>query len=187
MERTTLSAGERAAAAAGVQDPEVQAKRLAARKSITAITDIPGGFLAGTGASVMSVYEEVKLDGSQNSGGNQTDGGSGGGGGGGGGALEDEGFDGVVIAKVGGYAATRFVPLSEGCGGRVRSLALAPGRESVVCMPQVGPLSLLNSLAGAGEVMDDEGEGQTAGPSFSHHMFTRLNSSVSSFHRQAVQ
>lgn len=54
--------------------------------------------------------------------------------GGGGGALEDAppedsvGVDGVVIAKVGGYTATRFVPLCEGCGGRVRSLALAPGK-----------------------------------------------------------
>jgi hypothetical protein len=104
---------------------------MAARMSIAVIRDIPGGFLAGTGASVMAVYEEDKLNGDRNqSVRSQTEGG-GDDSGGGGGALEDEdsvGVDGVVIAKVGGYAATRFVPLCEGCGGAVSSLALAPGK-----------------------------------------------------------
>ena len=60
-------------------------------------------------------------------------------------AEDSVGVDGVLVAKVGGYVATRFMPLADGCGGAVKSLAVAPGGERVTCVSETGPVALLQS------------------------------------------
>jgi len=146
--------------AVDAQAAELEAKRTAARMSITVIRDVPGGFLAGTGASIMAVYEEEKLKSDGNDKSPQSDGMSGSA------AEADDSADaldlgGVLIVKVGGYVVSRIMPLCDGCGGRIRSLALAPGREKVACVSEIGPVALLMSLGGNAEgvAVDADGDG----------------------------
>ena len=137
----------------------LQVAREAALVRVTSIQPTPTGFLAATAASVMAVFEEdhgESTGGAEGVSSNPGDGAA---------------VDGAEVATVGGYAPTRFLPLAEGCGGEVKSIALSTGGKQVAAVCEVGPVALLRSLTGS----DADGAEDLDGDGVDDHTFAALS------------